>query len=245
MTGDPANARSPRDLIDLHARTLFVHDASDRLIAINDTQRSPAARFFLGRTSQGVISRVRHDLPAALADRLTQLAAREPVPDDLEQPPGCLDEVRALLAAHGPITDEYAGPEYSFPARISLAELATRAPDVVAITASNAHTLTRWLPEWLPDVKAGGPIMAVLVDGDAVAICACARVPGQATHAGVETHPEHRGHGHAALATAAWAPAIRALGILPLYGTSWTNRASQRVAAKLGLVRYGASLSIA
>jgi hypothetical protein len=36
-----------------------------------------------------------------------------------------------------------------------------------------------------------------------------------------------------------------ARGIFPLYGTSSHNRASQRVAAKLGLIRVAGSLSIA
>ncbi len=38
--------------------------------------------------------------------------------------------------------------------------------------------------------------------------------------------------------------AVRARGMLPLYGTSWRNRASQRVAAKLDLIRVAGSLSI-
>jgi hypothetical protein len=54
------------------------------------------------------------------------------------------------------------------------------------------------------------------------------RWPGQATHAGVETPPAFRGHGYAVIATAAWAQGMRDRGVIPLYGTSWTNRASQR-----------------
>jgi predicted GNAT family acetyltransferase len=84
----------------------------------------------------------------------------------------------------------------------------------------------------------------VLVDGAAVAICACARLPGPATEAGVETHPAFRGSGHAVTATAAWACAVRERGIIPLYSTGFSNAASQRVAAKLGLRRYGASVSL-
>lgn len=86
--------------------------------------------------------------------------------------------------------------------------------------------------------------MAVVVDGAAVAICACARLPGEATEAGVETHAAFRGRGHAGAATAAWACAVRERGVIPLYSTGFRNVASQRVAAKLGLRRYGASVSI-
>jgi len=38
---------------------------------------------------------------------------------------------------------------------------------------------------------------------------------------------------------AAWAAAMRGRGLLPLYGTSWENVASQRVAEKVGAVCYG------
>jgi hypothetical protein len=38
---------------------------------------------------------------------------------------------------------------------------------------------------------------------------------------------------------AGWAAAVRAEGRLPLYGTSWANRASRGIARNLGLVLYG------
>ena len=60
----------------------------------------------------------------------------------------------------------------------------------------------------------------------------------------METHPAFRGRGYAVAATAAWARAVRERGIVPLYSTGFSNAASQRVAAKLGLRRYGASVSL-
>jgi GNAT superfamily N-acetyltransferase len=245
MNSEPSTRLSELELIELHARTLFTHDAAGRLVAINERHPRPAARFFLGWTVRGVIWRVRHDLPPELVARLGELVAAEPISDDLERLPSCLPAVRAALAMHGPIATDESGPEYCFPDGVDAATAAAASSaGAVAVTADNAHVLERWLPEWLPDVAGELPMMTVLVDGDAVSICACARVPGRATHAGVETHPAFRGRGHAAMATAAWARAVRGRGIVPLYGTGWTNRASQRVAAKLGLVRYGASISI-
>lgn len=239
-------------MLELHVRTLFTHDAAGKLVAINEPRARPASRFCLGWTARGVIWRVRHDLPGGLVDRLGELVAATSIDEDVAQLPSCLPEVRAALSEHGPITGEGSGPEYCFPDMLAetagaaavSAGAADDAAGVVAVTADNAHVLSRWLPEWLPDVAEQLPIAAVLVDGDAVSICACARLPGRATHAGVETHPAFRGRGHAVAATAAWARAIRGRGIIPLYGTSWSNRASQRVAAKVGLVRYGASISI-
>jgi hypothetical protein len=155
--------------------------------------------------------------------------------------------VRAALAEHAPIGDgDEGGPAYYFP------EVIAEPAGAVAVTTANAGVLRRWLPEWLPDVAATQlPVMAVLVDGAAVAICACARLPvgeqidaRKASEAGVETHAAFRGSGHAGVATAAWARAMRDRGIIPLYSTGFRNAASQRVAAKLGLVQYGASVSI-
>src|SRR5262249_38280713 len=145
----------------------------------------------------------------------------------------------AALEPHGPV-DQSAdgGPAYWFP------EVLDATAGAVAVTGDNAHVLQRWLPDWLPDVPFRRPVMAVVVGGAAAAIFAGARVPGEAPEAGVETHEAFRGHGYAGIATAAWAHAVRDLGVIPLYSTAWRNTASQRVAEKLGLIRYGASVSI-
>ena len=60
-----------------------------------------------------------------------------------------------------------------------------------------------------------------------------------AGEAGVWTHPDFRGQGHAAATTAEWAALMRPTDRLLFYSTSRTNRASQRVAAHLGLRRIG------
>jgi predicted GNAT family acetyltransferase len=62
--------------------------------------------------------------------------------------------------------------------------------------------------------------------------------------AGLETLEEYRRRGHAVAVVAGWARAVRAMGRIPLYGTTWDNIASQGVARKLGLVRYGTELSL-
>lgn len=239
---DPPGPRSDLALIELHARTLFVHDAADRLVAVNDTKQSLAPRLFLGRTTAGMIWRVRCDLPAGLVARIAALVAEEPASDELERPPACLDAVCAALTEHEPISGREAGPAYCFPPELE------RPSTAVAVSVDNAFLLERHLPDWLPDAAssaaAGLPMFATVVDGAAVSVCACSRVPGEATEAGVETHPAFRGHGYVGIATAAWAAAVRDRGVVPLYSTSWDNRASQRVAARLGLYRYGASLSI-
>ena len=88
------------------------------------------------------------------------------------------------------------------------------------------------------------PVYAVVQDGHAVTVCFSSRIPSVADEAGVNTLADYRGRGYAAAAVASWANAIRALGRIPLYSTSWDNIASQAVARKLGLVMYGDDLSL-
>jgi RimJ/RimL family protein N-acetyltransferase len=60
----------------------------------------------------------------------------------------------------------------------------------------------------------------------------------------VETLPDFRGQGYAKDVAAEWANRVRAVGGIPLYSTSWENKASQAVARKLGLECYGADFQI-
>lgn len=229
---------SDLELMETRTGDVLTHDAHGRMVAVNEPGDRPAARFYLGRTVEGNVWRVRHDLPPDLAAHLNQLAAAEPVIDDLERDPVCLAAVCAALGRAIPPAGERGGPCYQFPPTIP-------ASDAIAVLPEDAQVMARWLPEWLPDVATRQPFFAVLVDGAAVAVCACARRPRVVTEAGVETHPNFRGHGYAAAATAAWATAVRAAGVIPVYSTSWANTASQRVAAKLGLMQYGVSMAIA
>jgi hypothetical protein len=89
-----------------------------------------------------------------------------------------------------------------------------------------------------------GTLAAAIAQGSAVAVCFCARRPGLASSAGVETLVAFRNQGYATATVARWAAEVRRLGQLPLYGTSWDNLASQAVARKLKMVLYGEDWSI-
>ncbi|MEZ4736561.1 MAG: GNAT family N-acetyltransferase [Caldilineaceae bacterium] len=237
--------RSPFNLPDfhlmsLHIQTLYVCDHNGRLLAVNEPGNPSAPRFYLGRTPSGNQWRFRHDLPAAIVAQLEALCQAEPVTSDLHDQPQHYAAIKAVLAAQAPIEAEYRGPAYWIPADV------TSPPEVVLIDDSTAHLLQSHFP-WATDSDpyyAMGPVAAVIADGCAISICFCSRTPGQATEAGLETVTAYRGKGYAGAAVAGWAAAVRQRGWLPLYSTSWENRASQRVADKLGLVSYGEDWSM-
>ncbi len=237
--------------LDLQVDALFTHDPAGRIVAINEPGGGPAPRFFLGRTRTGNLWRVRHDLPEATARQLDALAAAEPVQDDLHAEPQNMAAFLGALRADQDIQSVYSGPAYRFPDGLPAPAGLTPAAGVTRITRANLHLL-RLLQRmgWDLEALAGGelegwePMVAVVADDAAVSLCFSARLTDRAAEAGVQTLEAYRGRGYAPAVVAGWAHAIRATGRIPLYGTSWDNRASQAVARKLGLVQYGVDLSL-
>ena len=235
---------SPLELMAIQINTLFRTSATGRLCYVNepgpDESCPPAPRFFMGRTCEGNLWRFHTDLPPAIVSELDELCRNEPIVDDLTVLPRQADAIRTVLARSGPVQEEYQGPAYW---------IATDPPvaaNAVLLTPNNLELLRTNFPDWLkpPPYYELGPAAVTVVDGQAVAICCCVRVPGRATEAGVETAPAYRGRGYAGAAVALWAAGVRQRGLLPLYDTGWDNLASQRVAAKLGMVQYGEDWSI-
>ena len=91
----------------------------------------------------------------------------------------------------------------------------------------------------VPELDDCQPYLAVIEDSQAVSICRSVRLSSRAHEAGVDTLEDYRRRGHATSAVVAWALAVRALNLIPLYSTSWDNVASQGVVQRLGLVQYG------
>ena len=228
------------ELAEIDLETVFTHDTRGRIIAANEPDGEPAPRFIFGRTRQGNLWRVRHDVPEEIARRLEELAAAEPVGDDLETPPVHLAAMREALGLAGAPVAEYE-LAYRFPDEIP--ELA----DATRITHENLPLLRRMVSD-LADAREGlehGDICtAMVVDGAAVSMCFCARLTDRAAEAGVETLAAYRGRGYAPAVVAAWARAVRESGRIPLYSTSWDNIASQAVARKLGLGQYAVGFGV-
>ncbi len=234
-------AVSDLELLEIRVDALFTHDPDGRIRRVNEPGGDRAPRFFFGRTRAGVLWRFRHDVPVETARNLEQLAAEEPVRDDLRAEPRSMDAMLAALREDQEIRWVESGPAYRFPDELPVPVNVTR------ITRSELHLLRRMVPdleEMAGAFEAREPRVAVVEDGDAVSLCYSARLTSRAAEAGVETLDGYRGRGYAGAAVAGWAHAIRAMGRIPLYSTSWDNLASQAVARKLGLVQYATDLSV-
>jgi GNAT superfamily N-acetyltransferase len=227
-------------LLAVQVETLFRVRGDGRLLAVNEAGGPqpgdpPAPRFFLGRTRRGNVARYRDDLPEDVVRELDNLAAREPVPPDLDGEPSVrYDEFRLVLRCHAEISREWRGPAYRFPE----GEPGPLPHPAVEVAERNAALLDgpfAWARALLPEIR---PCLAVVRDGAAVALCHSSRRSALAAEAGVETLPDHRGRGYGAAVVAAWASAVRREGLVPLYSTSWDNAASRALARRLNLILY-------
>ncbi|AFZ67466.1 GNAT family N-acetyltransferase [Deinococcus peraridilitoris] len=239
---------TPLQLMELQIPTLFVLDEDQRLRFVREpgypeAELDPAPRFFMGRTPQGNTWRFRHDLPPELIGELEPLCSAEPISADLEGEPRLAPMIRAVLGAWAPITKEYRGPAYRLPGEV----VTPQDLDVTLVTETNAAALLRaHFPQRITS-RSGfrvGPCGAVLVEGQAVSLCYCARITDRAAEAGVETAPTFRGRGYASGAVIRWAEAVRHSGRLAFYSTEWGNSASRGVARRLAGVQYGEDWSL-
>jgi len=200
---------SDPEMLRIQVRTLFQLDSIGRLLP-------PSPRIFIGRAAGARVVRMRTDIHESTSRRWLRCA------DD--------SELRELVQAHAPITNEYRGPAYALPPTAC-------PPDTIEIkpaVALHPELVARgWMPVEQP------PYFGVIRDGVVVAACFSARSTPEAAEAGVETAESYRGQGLATLAVAGWAAAVQASSRLALYSTTWENEASQRVAAHLGGREYG------
>ena len=237
--------------MNLEANALFTYDSRGRMLMLDQPwdRTVPAPFFFLGRTIDGkTILRFKHDLGDDKIEKLQYL---------------CVDEIRAVSFDDMPKhkdkyieifgKDEFsAGPCFLVPPSSENKPLYSKtwAPGnselvPVLITRQNINDFSLRGFEWLLDeIDVAEPCAGLIVEGRLVSQCRSVRISPTAHEAGLETLPDFRGHGYAAKVTLAWAAAVRDLGALPFYSTSWKNINSQKVARKLGLYYFGNNFSI-
>ncbi|MFL6207365.1 MAG: GNAT family N-acetyltransferase [Pyrinomonadaceae bacterium] len=228
------------ELMTMHVRALFTHDARVRLLFVNEPGGSatPAPRLFFGRTRTGNLWRFRADLPASLIEELAALCAAEPVEMELHAQPRHFETCMRLLDGHAPVQRVETGPAYHF------TEYRAPVRPLMTITETNVELLHGSFEELIEELPTWQPFVALVEEGRAVSVCRSVRITPAAHEAGVETLPNFRGKGYAQDVVAGWTRLVQSLGAMPLYSTSWENTASQAVAKKLRLVMYGADYHV-
>ncbi|WP_049793251.1 GNAT family N-acetyltransferase [Conexibacter woesei] len=235
---DPLTSDSAQ-LLRLDVEALFRSTPEGRLIESNETPPAAAPRVFVGRTATSVEWRVRRDVPDGVAAEIGRLAA------DLPHLPNGIGDaavyaaIEAVAAGVAPIAERSHGPAFVF----AQAPLAPH-PDVIEIREDSA-LLAGQFAVLRRELEYVAPLFAVVRDGAVVSACFCARRTDAAAEAGVSTHPDHRGRGHAAAVVNAWRVAIERSGRTPIYSTSYDNASSRAVARRLGLRQYAETFSLA
>jgi len=228
-----------QELMDIHVRALFTHDARSRLLFVNELgSEAPAPRLFLGRTPAGNLWRFRADLPESLVEELEALCVDEPAGMEFGSAPRRLEAYVRLLDSHAPVRKHWTGPAYRF------TEYIEPSRPLLAITETNAESLRGGFEELVAELPISQPFVALVEEGRAVSVCRSVRITSAAHEAGVETLPDFRGKGYAKDVVAGWARLVQSMGAIPLYSTSWENTASQAVAKKLHLIPYGADFHV-
>lgn len=219
--------------------TLYRCDDRGRILSINYFAAGEVPRFHLMRTANGNFARCRRDVPDDLVAKLERICECEPVVDPPTRIPALYAEYLNALGLPSTYDERWSGPAYMIDH-----DLTPRVPPPIAIDEGNAHLLRSKLEQWQPDVQHSQPLVAIIVDGRAVSVCASVRISDAVHCAGVETLPEYRRRGFAVSAVAGWARAVRALGATPFYSTWWDNTASQAVAARLGAKLAGVDFHV-
>ena len=223
------------ELMKIQVEVLFTQDENGCLQRINEPTGDvePAPRFFFGYTNEGSICKFRHDLPDNVIAQLKEVAAAEPMLVNPEKMPKNHRQFEDILQNHAPIERVWVGPAYRFPEHIA------PPTNVIRLSREDAGLLKEDLADIRSELNSSHPCLAIIEDSQVLSICRSVRASVRAHEAGVETLAYYRQRGYATSVVAAWALAIRALNLIPLYSTSWDNVASQGVAQRLGLVQYG------
>jgi RimJ/RimL family protein N-acetyltransferase len=234
---------SDKQLLELEIDTLWSRNGNGRLVRDRGLKGSAAPRLVIASSRDATVAAFGDEVPETVAREISGLLPATSIPW-LDSPPAPLQEIETrLTVALGPV-EVASGPTYvagsvatvTSPATIISSERWDR-----QVQRLSAPARANWAPEeWMLLLDGAlGPWAAAAVEGDVIALCFSARLTDHAAEAGVWTDPDHRGRGHAAAVTAAWASQVRPTGRVVFYSTSAENRSSQQVAARLGLRPVG------
>ena len=238
-------------LLAANVATNFVLSDGDRIESENDPDLTPCPRVFVGGCANGNIVRVHRDLSAATARAVGDRVGQAPPWPNPRVAPTFLAEVSEILAREAPVESATPGVIYQVPhGRAPASDVKVVRSETPAGQALLARLAERGMPRALRKAGFAGvrdlwtPWCAALEGEDVAAVAFAARLSPLGAEIGLFTVPAYRGRGLATLLTAAWS----SLDFLEdrdlFYSTLTTNRASVRVAERLGLRRLGAGVRI-
>ncbi len=211
--------------------------ASDgRIVAVNEPDADRPSRVWLARAlGGGSLVMGRSDVPADLVLRLAGLVGGLPAFDGA--PMGDTERARIAEAGDG---EPEGGPAF----RSTSVRTVPPVEGLRILGRSDRPLLERPYPFTAQHLTARSPVVAVVRDGEPVALCSSVRLRRDAAEAGVHTAEAWRGRGFGRAVVAAWRDAVLAEGRVPWYSTSWDNAASLGVARSLGLELVAEELSL-
>ncbi|HLZ83307.1 MAG TPA: GNAT family N-acetyltransferase [Caulobacteraceae bacterium] len=230
---------------------LFVTSPSGRIVRVNSPDGEAGPRLVLAGCCSGNLLRLRGDVGDAAARDIAALVADEPPWRDAAEAPPCLPGLIRLLSREARVTHVSRGIPYVLPNGL---HWETPATTIAGDEAEGRDLLGRLAREGASTALAEAgfrsvadfwaPWCAALQGGEIAAIAFAARLGPRAAEVGVYTLSGFRGRGLAAAVTARWSSLAALAGRRLFYSTQITNRASQRVAGRLGLRTLGATLAV-
>ncbi|TCZ80876.1 GNAT family N-acetyltransferase [Paenibacillus albiflavus] len=218
------------ELMNIQASTLYVLNEDSRIIRINErTSISPPA-IFIGKTKSSTYTYFRHDIPQFVIDEVNAYTS-DSIP---------IIELCRVMEKYHNVTNLWIGPAYRF----KQVEIMGVDSSITLIDVSNKHLLIKYYGHLITELEDRAPIVAYIVNEEAVSVCCCARKTRRAAEASLNTAEPFRGQGIAQKVVHHWGNEIFRLRLIPIYSTSWDNLSSQQVAQKLGLVQFGMNYSI-
>ncbi|WP_258208638.1 GNAT family N-acetyltransferase [Paenibacillus radicibacter] len=218
------------ELIQIQASTLYVMNKDNRIVRINEQTELQPPALFIGKTKNSSVIHFRDDIPQYLLDEIQTLPT-DPLP---------IIDYCKIVEKHQKVKTIWAGPAYYFSTKETLEHL----DETILIDDSNKALLRPYFNHLTSELSLREPVVAYVVNGEAVSVCCSARRSKQAAEASLMTAEPFRGKGYAAKVVSSWVQLILKSGLIPLYSTSWDNIASQQVAKKLGFVQYGVDFNI-
>tara|TARA_B100001123_G_scaffold449691_1_gene616116 strand:- start:10567 stop:11271 length:705 start_codon:yes stop_codon:yes gene_type:complete len=225
---------SGKKLLEIEVETLFSHvtrSGLDLMIATNEHVPAVAPRFFLGRTFDGVVWRIRQDVDPIIVNRLSELAVSENTEGRFNKPPVHHLEYQELLAVDGGLEIQ-SGPAYRLNA------VGNSKMETIAVGWESADVIEGQFAGLKDKINFDQPCRIVKVDGKVVSICYCERWGDRGAEAGVATLVEHRRNGYATAVVSDWACDVADREKEAFYSTTWKNAPSQEVVRNLSADPY-------